>query len=70
MINNKLLVYNMYIIDSYNDNSATGKIYDMHFIMLNKTCQLFDEIIFILTYNGNNNDQIVLNFKKKLIKDI
>ena len=44
MINNKQLVYNMYIIDSYNDNSATGKIYDMHFIMLNKTCKLFDEI--------------------------
>lgn len=69
MINNKLLVYNMYIIDSYVDNSATGKIYDMHFIMLNKICPLFDEIIFILTYNGNNNDQIVLNFKKKLIEE-
>lgn len=60
---NKQMIYNFYVAD----NECNNPIYGLHYYYIKKYSSIFDKIIFIITYNGNMNDDIIYRIKAKLI---
>ena len=58
MINKYRLIYNMFIIDNYDqsEHNDVMKIYNMHYMMLSNYSKIMDEMIFIITHNNLSND--------------
>ena len=68
MINKYRLIYNMFIIDNYDQSEHTDvmKIYNMHYMMLSNYSKIMDEMIFIITHNNLSND-ILNKVKARLL---
>lgn len=59
------LIYIFYI----NNSPCNDKIYNLHYYWLNKISNVFDKITFIVLYNKDVNNNVIINVKQRLFNE-